>query len=108
MKITTFHASLGALCLAGATPLAAQVHAGANTYAVTLTGVNPHPATPHEAHHALVKIEKAAMLACGAPEFAIHELRRAVRAGPCWNDAVANTVNRLDDPLLTQAYQARK
>ena len=94
-----------ALCAAIATPATAQeARIGADRYTVTLHRAELHPATPGAARRTLARIEAAALDVCGASQFSLRDVKRAVRYSACWRDAVAGTMARIDDPLLLQAY----
>lgn len=97
-------ALLVALLLCTAQAAGAEDRPGEITEAVTLRGVTRNPGSPEAATRLLRRIGDAAMLACGAWATSLAEMKRAVRASPCWHDSVADTVRRIDDPLLTAAY----
>lgn len=71
---------------------------------VAVRHVNLHPATPAEARHTLAKIDDAALRACGASGFSLAEAKAAMRASPCWQEAVSDAVRRIDSPQLTQLF----
>jgi UrcA family protein len=97
-------ALLGALLLGAATVSSAADRPGEVTESMTLRGVTRNPATRQAATRLLQRIGDAAMLVCGASATSLVDMKRAVRASPCWRDSVADTVRRIDDPLLTAAH----
>ncbi|CAN5457629.1 hypothetical protein BH10PSE14_BH10PSE14_38770 [soil metagenome] len=100
-------ALLGALLL-GATQVAnAADRPGEVTESVTLRGVTRNPATPQAAARLLHRIDDAALQVCGASATSLADMKQAVRASPCWRNSVADTVRRIDDPLLSAAFARR-
>ena len=95
-----------ALC-AIATPAVAQEKIGPDRYAVTLHRAGLHPATPAAARRTLARIEAAALAVCGGSEVSFSALKLAIQHSTCWRDAVADTMARIDDPLLLNAYHHR-
>ena len=96
-----------ALCAAIATPAVAQEKIGPDRYAVTVHRAGLHPATPAAARRTLARIEAAALALCGGAEVSFSALKLAIQHSPCWRDAVADTIARIDDPLLLDAYHRR-
>jgi UrcA family protein len=92
-----------ALCVALATPAAAQDKPDAQTHAITLHGVNTHPATIRAARKTLARIGDAAFVVCGAPDSSLHDVKMAVRASTCWHESMIKTLARINDPLLNRA-----
>ncbi|MCJ2185726.1 UrcA family protein [Novosphingobium beihaiensis] len=108
MKNTlTLSLAVSALGLAMASPAAAQERIGPNSYAVALKAADRNPDTPEAARRMLIHIEKAAFAVCGASPFSLREVQRSVRHSACWRDSVAETVARIGNPLLTQAYSSK-
>ncbi|MFA5965332.1 MAG: UrcA family protein [Sphingomonas sp.] len=97
-------ALLAALLLCTAQAASAADRPGEVTESVTLRGVTRNPATPRAATRLLHRIGDAAMLTCGASATSLADMKQAVRASPCWRDSVAETVRRIDDPLLSAAH----
>ncbi|MEO7688648.1 MAG: UrcA family protein [Sphingomonas sp.] len=97
----------GALCAAITTPAVAQEKVGPDRYAVTVHRAGLHPATPAAARRTLARIEAAALSVCGGSEVSFSALKLAIQRSSCWRDAVADTVKRIDDPLLLNAYHHR-
>ncbi len=97
-------ALFAALLLGAAVPASAADRPGEVTESVMLRGATGNPATPQAATRLLQRIGDAAMLVCGASATSLVDMKRSVRASPCWRDSVADTVRRIDDPLLTAAY----
>lgn len=77
---------------------------GPDRYAVTLAGADLPSATSAIARRSLRRIDRAAMLVCGASEGDLREVTSAIRASACWHDAVDDAVRRIDTPLLSQAW----
>ena len=96
-----------ALCAAIASPAVAQEKIGPDRYAVTVRRAGLHPATPAAARRTLARIEAAALAVCGGSEVSFSALKLAIQHSPCWRDAVADTMKRIDDPLLLDAYHRR-
>ena len=91
-----------------AMPAAAEeTKIGPDSYAATVRRVALHPATPAAARRTLARIEAAAFAVCGASDFSLREVKRAVRDSSCWRDSMAGTMARIDDPLLLDAYRHR-
>ena len=96
-----------ALCAAIASPAVAQEKIGPDRYAVTVRRAGLHPATPAAARRTLARIEAAALAVCGGSEVSFSALKLAIQHSPCWRDAMADTMARIDDPLLLDAYHHR-
>jgi UrcA family protein len=62
------------------------------------------PASPHDARQLLVRIDRAALLACGAGPGSLREIERSVGRSACWRRSVADAVAQIDAPLLTAAF----
>ena len=93
------------LCAAITIPAAAQERRiGPDRYAATVHRAELHPATPAAARRTLARIEAAALAVCGASSFSLSEVKLAIRTSACWRDSVADTMARIDDPLLLDAY----
>ncbi|MCT2401490.1 UrcA family protein [Novosphingobium mangrovi (ex Huang et al. 2023)] len=105
MKTKLYPSLVAALCIATAAPAAAQDKVGPNSYAVTLQLADLHPDTPEAARRMLARIENAALTVCGASSFSLREVKLSVRRSTCWRNSVAETVTRIDAPLLTLAHQ---
>ncbi len=95
-------AAAGLFALAGlyASPSAAE------TVRVPIHHIDLHPATPARARQVLARIDDAALRACGVSGFSLAEAKAALRASPCWHEAVDGAVRQIDDPLLTEAFAA--
>lgn len=96
-----------ALCAAIAIPAVAQEKIGPDRYAVVVHRAGLHPATPAAARRTLARIEAAALSVCGGSETSLSALKLAIQHSPCWRDAMADTMARIDDPLLLDAYRHR-
>lgn len=55
------------------------------------------------ARHLLRRIGDAALETCGASPSSLAELRWITAVSPCWRDAVAQAVRRIDNPMLSAA-----
>ncbi|MEG3146629.1 UrcA family protein [Sphingomonas sp. RT2P30] len=97
-------ALVGALLLGAAVPASAADRPGEVTESMMLRGVTRNPASPQAATRLLQRIGDAAMLVCGASATSLADMKRAVRTSPCWHNSVADTVRRINDPLLTAAF----
>jgi UrcA family protein len=101
--------ALGFLLMLYGAPGAAQVvEVDPDRFAVTLRGVDVHPATPADAHRSSRQIGDAAVIACGATDAGVALVRRAVRRSACWRASMDAAVQQIDHPLLSQAWQARR
>ena len=96
-----------ALCTAITIPAVAQDKIGPDRYAVIVHRAGLHPATPAAARRTLARIEAAALAVCGGSEVSFSALKLAIQHSPCWRDAMADTMARIDDPLLLNAYHHR-
>ena len=81
----------------------AQDQPGSETHAITLHGVNTHPATIRAARKTLARIGEAALAVCGAPDSSLHDVKMAARASTCWHESMMKTLARIDDPPLNRA-----
>jgi len=88
---------------AGACLIALAAPAFAQT-SVTVRHINLRPETPAEAHRTLAKLDDAALRACGASGFSLAEAKAAMRASPCWQEAVGGAVRQINSPALTQLF----
>lgn len=57
-------------------------------------------ATPTAARRLLARIGNAALEACGASTFSLADYKSAIRASPCWHDAVEDASRRIGSPTL--------
>jgi UrcA family protein len=80
------------------TPLQAQ------RTSIAVRHVNLHPGTSAEARRTFAKIDDAALRACGASGFSLAEAKAAMRASPCWQEAVGDAVRQSGDPLLAETF----
>ena len=98
---------VAALCICS-TAKAQALADGSELTAVTVGHLDLHPRSPAIARRTLERLGEAAMEACGAADSSLDDMKRAVRASPCWRAAMARAVRRIDDPRLALAYaQAR-
>lgn len=105
MKIKLFSI---ATFLVVATPIQArEVQISPNVFAVTLQDFDAQPATDAAANIAALKIERAALTACGASASALKELQRAVRRSACWRKSMTDAREQINSPLLIQALKKR-
>ena len=84
---------------------AREVQISENVFAVTLRDFNAQPATEAAANIAALKIERAAMAACGASASALKELQGAVRRSACWRKSMTNAREQINSPVLLQALK---
>jgi len=91
--------ALGAMLLGLAGPAGAR----AQTESITLHHIDLHPATAAAARRSMRRIDEAALSVCGA-DGALVEAKRAIRTGPCWQEAAGNAARHSGDPLLAQAF----
>ena len=87
---------------------AAATPAPEDRRSVILRNVDLHPRDREGSRILLQRVDDAAMEACGASEHSLRELRTAVRASQCWKQATADTVRRIDDPLVSEAYREQR
>jgi UrcA family protein len=88
-----------------ATPVAAEVKVGPETYAVTLRNLDARPANIDAARRTLARIEEAALEVCGASHGSLHEVRRATRKSVCWQESMDATLTKIGNPLLTRLHR---
>ena len=79
---------------------------GAEIVRIPVHHINLHPATPTKARQVLARLDDAALRACGGSGFNLSEAKAALRASPCWQEAVDGAVRQIDDPLLTKTFAA--
>lgn len=96
------------LATVSAPGFAQEDKAGPERYAVPLARADFGSATPESARRALHRIDRAATAACGGAGGSLREVTKAVQASVCWRAAVRDAVRRIDAPLLTQCWQARR
>jgi len=80
---------------------------GPDRYVLTVRGADLHPATPDAARRTLARIGAAARAACGGSRDRLREIQQTVGPSLCWRRAVAETVVKIEDPLLNRAYRAQ-
>ncbi len=91
-------ASLFAVACLSARPSAAEI------IRVPIHHIDLHPATPAKARQMLSRIDDAALRACGGSGFDLSEAKAALRASPCWQNAMDGAVRQIGDPLLTTTF----
>jgi UrcA family protein len=84
---------------------AVSAHASAaEIVRVPIHHIDLHPATPAKARQVLARIDDAAQRACGGSGFDLREAQAALRASPCWQEAMDGAVRQIGDPLLTSTF----
>ena len=97
-------ASTAAALLALSAPALA---AGDETTAVSVRHVDLAVETRADAYRLLRRLGEAAQEACGASSFSLSQYRQAVRGSACWRSSMTDVVQRIDNPLLTAAFEKR-
>jgi UrcA family protein len=92
------------MLLALSTPALA---AGDEPTAVSVRHVDLAVGTRADADKLLGRLGEAALEACGASSFSLSQYRQAVRHSPCWRASMTDVVQRIDNPLLTAAFEKR-
>lgn len=84
--------------------MAHEADLGRDRYAAVVRNADLHPATPTAARHTVARIDAAALDACGVSASDLRDMVAAERKSPCWHEAMAGALARVDDPLLLSAY----
>lgn len=95
--------ALAALAAMMPAPATAADRADA-TRSVTVRHIDPSLTSPAAATRLLTRLDKAALEVCGASGFSLSDVKQATRRSRCWQDAMADAVRRLDNPLLAAAF----
>jgi len=104
----TSYIALALTCAALAAPCFAQEENTApDRHVLVVRGADRHPATATAARQLLARIDRAAMVVCGASSVDLREVRQDVRRSTCWRDSMVDAVGRINDPRLSQAWQGR-
>lgn len=73
--------------------------------AVAVKLAHVSPTTQRQVPVALGTLRKAALEACGGSTFSLPEVRQAIENSGCFRTSMDDVVARIDNPLLTAAYQ---
>ena len=104
------HARACLSAVAAATLLALSapaIAAGDEATMVKVRHVDTAVQTRADADQLLGRLGTAAMEACGASGFSLSQYQRAVRGSACWRSSMTDVVQRIDNPILTAAFQGR-
>jgi UrcA family protein len=91
----TLVASTAALLFLAAAPFAAAAPAASETVSIAVSKAKLDLSNPRDAQRMMRRIDTAALEACGADVHSLTEVKRAVAASACHQDAVAGAVAQL-------------
>ena len=90
------------------TPCFARVRQiGPDRYAMAVRHADRPVTTYAAARQVVSRIDSAALEVCGVSSSSLRDVRLATRRSPCWRDAMAGAMARVDDPMVRDAYRQR-